>query len=274
MIQGQVTGYRDWLKGILLERCRSNSKYSLRAMAASLRMSPALLSQILNGKRNLTLKKATQLAGRMKLSNRDRDFLFALVQFENAKDPVTKIALQDRLQRFPKKANIRNLQLDAFRTVSDWYHFAILQLLRLPDFTFTSATVALRLGIKHQLAVDGIERLQRLGIIEVNHRGQYQAAHKEEVRVESEVPNLALQNFHREMLQKAIDSLKSQSPQEKYVGSETIPIDVTQLPKIFEMINSFMDELLAFVDSGTRLSEVYHLNVSFFRLTKPEKRNV
>src|SRR2546421_309690 len=46
--------FRLFLQSILVERCKKNSNYSLRAFAKSLRIDHATLSQILRGKRSLS----------------------------------------------------------------------------------------------------------------------------------------------------------------------------------------------------------------------------
>jgi uncharacterized protein (TIGR02147 family) len=265
-------GYRHWLKHQLSEKCRTNPNYSMRAMARSFSISPSYLSQIINGKRNLTLKGATRIASRMKLQIREKEYFFALVEFENAKDPDTKVHLASRVARFPKKYNVENLSVDSFRLLSDWYHFPILQLIKIPGFEFSVNKIAAKLEISSQLAADAVTRLERLNLIKKNEAGKYVQVFENNIRVESKDANLALQTFHKQMLEKAITSLKSQTPQEKYVGSETIAFDSSQLPKVESMINEFMDQLLTLAQAAKKPDEVYHLNVMFFRLTKPEEK--
>jgi hypothetical protein len=57
------------------------------------------------------------------------------------------------------------LSLDAFQVISDWHHFAILELGSLKGFRITAANVAKDLGLHLEVATAAIERLIRLELL-------------------------------------------------------------------------------------------------------------
>ncbi len=67
----EYTNYRSFLKGVLANKNKRNNSYSLRAMASQLRISPALLSGVLNAHRNLSQEKAIEIASALNLNKEE-----------------------------------------------------------------------------------------------------------------------------------------------------------------------------------------------------------
>jgi cyanate lyase len=59
----------DILKNIFQERINKNPKYSLRAFARDIGLSPSLLSMVMSGQRQLTAKQAAKISLKLKLSD-------------------------------------------------------------------------------------------------------------------------------------------------------------------------------------------------------------
>jgi uncharacterized protein (TIGR02147 family) len=266
----EYTDYRLYLKSVLAKRIAKNPRYSLRAMAKNLAVSPALLSQISNGQRNLTPLNAVRFSKKLGLSRRESDYFCSLVQYQDAKHMESKAILQERIQVMRRGREVQNLSLDAFQAVSDWYHFAILEMLKIEGFKAQPKTIAKRLGISAVEAEVALERLIRLGAIQALPGGGYKRTMKG-IRVESADRNQALQSFHRQMLEKAAMSLGTQSPKERHIGSETFSIDLAQIPEAQKRINEFLDEMAEFFARAKNPTETYHLGVQLFRLTRKEE---
>ena len=58
-----------------MRRCRTNSSYSLRAFARSLKIEPSALSQIINKKRPLTEKMKLRLGSALGLGVRELELM-------------------------------------------------------------------------------------------------------------------------------------------------------------------------------------------------------
>src|SRR5688572_16822884 len=102
----QKASFRLWLQRQFTERCKRNSRYSLRAFAKLLLVDHSSLSQILSGKRPIS--KNTMAAFCTKLSTTPADLRsFGLIDSKGIEE--------DYLQ----------LDVDAFSAISDWYHAAI-----------------------------------------------------------------------------------------------------------------------------------------------------
>lgn len=266
------TDFRQILKEKLAERISQNPSYSMRSMAKQFGVSPALLSQITNGKRALTASKAARFAKKLGLSSRECEYFLALVQYENADEPDSKNHFLEKVNGLSRGRSLTNLSLDAFKAIADWYHLPILQMLRLEERFSNPREIAARLGISPLEAEVAIERLKRLGLIEQRAEGGYHRVLNADIRVESESKSSALCAFHRQMLYKAAGSLDSQTPEERYFASETVSIDESQIPEAKRRLAEFLDDMNAFFDRGKRLGETYHLSLQLFRLTKKKER--
>lgn len=263
------TNYRTYLKSVLAERIAKNPGYSLRAMARGFSVSPALLSQIGNGRRNLTVLNAVRFSKKLGLTRRESDYFCSLVQYEDAKNLETKALLLEKMNALRVGRDVQNLSVEAFKALSDWYHFAIVETLGLKRFRPTPQNLARRLGISALEAETALARLVALEIIAPIAGGGYRRTRKS-VIVESSDRSVALQSYHRQLMEKAITSLVTQTPQERHMATETFTLDVSQIPEAQKRINDFLDEMSAFFTKGQNPSEVYHLGVQMFRLTRKE----
>ena len=67
---------------------------------------------------------------------------------------------------------------------------------------------------------------------------------------------------------KAIHSLTTQSPAEKFIGSETFAFDVADLSKASEIIEECFSKITALAGTKKNKKNVYHMGVQLFNLTK------
>jgi uncharacterized protein (TIGR02147 family) len=264
------TTYRSFLKSELVTRITANPAYSLRAFSKALQMTPSGLSQVLKGTKNLSQASALRVASKLGLSPDETEFFVQLVQFESAKDPEHKAAVQLRMRKHRPNNPAQDLSVDAFKMLSDWYHLPILMMTDLKGFTLSSKSVSERLGISVLEADVAIDRLARLDLLKRDDKGRL-IRDQDYWVVSAKIPNAALRHYHRQMLGRAIESLESQSPQEKIVGSETFALDPKLLPQAERIAERFFGEMKELASTSKRPSEIYHFGLQFFRLTKKEK---
>ena len=262
------SNYRSYLKSALAERQKKNPAYSMRAFAQQVGLTQSAVSQVFAGKKNLSLEAATRIASKLDLTESEAEYFRSLVQLERTRDPDLKKSLVARLQRLNPHRDTRDLSVEFFSMIADWYHLAIKNMLELDGFEFNARNVAKRLGITQIEAEAAIDRLLRLEAIEPRKDGKPGYVRTQDhVTVRSAIPNEALRRFHKQMLEKAIASLEEQTPQEKIVGSETFPMSETLLPEANRLAEAFFRDMVALSDRSKTKSAVYHLGVQFFNLT-------
>ena len=118
----------------LTERKDKNPLFSLRAFARQLKISPAQLSLLINGKKKLSAKLAEQLIDRLNLDTSE-----ALDLIDGSSHLKQKL-------RSPK-TELQVLSEEEFNLISDWVHFAILELASLKRNKASSRWIASELLI-------------------------------------------------------------------------------------------------------------------------------
>src|SRR5688500_15469109 len=104
--------FRRALNEELLKRSKKNPNYSIRSFAQYLQVEPSSLAQILAGKRVLTDKMCERLGDKL---------------------GFTPIKMRTLTKGFSKNETdsfkaFKKLEEDAFKVISDWYYYAILEL--------------------------------------------------------------------------------------------------------------------------------------------------
>jgi len=258
--------YPAWLKQEFNERCRINPLYSMRAFARDLKLSPASMSYIMSGQKGLSHSSAKRVAKAIELNDHETEVFCALVQLRG-RNKASRAVAHAKLVQLHFYRDAVKLKLDVFQNISDWYHFAILQLVQIKNAQTDSKWMANQLGI-HVFEVDAaIERLKRLELLFVED-DRYRVT-KEMVFAPDGVPNDAIRKFHRQILDRAVESVSSQTVDERYLNSTVLPIQLKDLPRAREKIKRFHREFDAEFTPAThgQGDHVYALAVQFFTLT-------
>lgn len=258
--------YRSYLHANLVEKISRNPSYSLRAMAKQLGLSPSTLSEVIKGKRNLSYERGSSLGLKLGLTGKEQEYFSLLVQVENTKDMEMKEALQTQLEVINPNRKVQNLSMDLFRTIADWHHTAILYLSEIQGFSFTPREIAKKLSISPFEAEEAVDRLLRLELLKKTKDGKYEQPPA--FLFESTVHNESLRKFHRQTLEKAIQSLQTQTPKEKIVRTETFAIDASLLPKADDLTEEYVAKMKKLFSKSKKKNEVYHLGIQLFNLLK------
>jgi uncharacterized protein (TIGR02147 family) len=251
--------YRSILDTELKKRAAINPAYSLRRFAQSLKLSPATLSGVLQGKRNLSIKSAAQVCEALSFPPEIATaFLQSVVSDQTS---LPKNAGPEVLQPY------HLLGEDVFRVMADWYYYAILELTFVRGSTAEPEWYARKLGISDDEAQIAIERLKKLGLLELR-RGKLVKA-KAFVASPDQVPSAAVRNRHRQILRKAEDALGRNSIDERDFSSMTMAIDPTLIPKAKKKILEFRRQLCSFL-TGKNKRRVYELSIQLFPLSEKD----
>lgn len=251
-----------FLSDELRRRVQLNPRYSLRAYAKNLKLSPGALSEILHGKRELSLKSVPGIAKAFGLNVEEGRHLLRLALKSRAHKNE---ALQALERAAALKRNHHELSSDLFALVSEWYHFAILNLLDCYRYEWNSTWISDRLGISRIQARLAMDLLVKLGLV-IKDNGRYASRH-EGVEFASEIPSAAVRQFHRQILQKAIASIDSQSLDERELSGCGFAVDPSHLSAIKKELGEFQERLIAKYAKGKK-SEVYFLETVLFKMTQ------
>jgi uncharacterized protein (TIGR02147 family) len=234
-----------------------NPQYSRRAFSKKLGLSAGAMSELFNGRRRVSAKLAERLATRLSLDPQERADLFSHFPDEKrhtSKDEVDPQYLQ--------------LSADQFRVIGDWYHFAILTLMRTSKFKSNASWVGRRLGLSSSVVQSAIGRLIRVNLIHVTKTGEWKRS-KTRYRTSDDVAKLSVQRAHFQYLDQAREALGKFSVKERDFTSLMMALSPEQIPIAKEKIRKFQDELSKELESKPQ-AEVYQLCIQLFPLTKSE----
>jgi uncharacterized protein (TIGR02147 family) len=261
-------GYRDMLERQFTARCRRNPRYSRRAFARDLGLSPSQLTEVLHGESGLSPRKAADIAQKLGFTSGDTELFCALVEAEHARDAGRRATARSLLARLRSRRSFHDLTLDNFVLIAEWYHLAILELMKVRRFRSEAAWVARVLGIGAESAREAIERLKRLGLADALERsGGSLAPSRDKTTTPDDVPSQAVRSFHAQILGKASEALTSQSVEEREFGTLLLAVRQDQIETAKRLIRDFQCQFSETLAGAGDRDEVYGLAVQFFRLS-------
>lgn len=261
--------YRTFLKAAIQQRSEASSGYSRRAFADKVGVSNSFLSEVLSGKKALSMELGYKIAVNLDLIEAETHYFCLLVQIDNEKDPVFREQLLARSKEIVSRRSFHDLSADVFAVIADWYHFAILELTYLPSFQPDPHYIASRLDITPGAAEVALDRLLRLEMLVKDGNGRLRKSH-DSILARSTVPSAAHRRFHRQYLEKALLSLESQAPDERVSQTDVLPMDSAALPEIARLADEFSAAVMRLSKNSKVRDGVYGLGVHLFRLTKKE----
>ncbi|MDA8793014.1 TIGR02147 family protein [Bacteriovoracaceae bacterium] len=240
-------------------RLNKNKAYSLRAFALSLNLSPSALSEIIKGKRGLSVKKAETILERLNLNYRlSQSFIESVKKTKaNYKSKVSEESLFDTLSE------------DQFKVISEWQYYAILNLINLDDFQSNPRWIGKRLNLNYYQVKICLEKLVSLGLIKINNNEYVRTNVK--IKSTDNIQSMALRHHHKQMLEKASESLLLTDIEKRDITSITMAIDVDKIVEAKILIKKFRRKLSNFLESGKK-SDVYNLNIQLFPITNQKDK--
>lgn len=256
--------YRAFLSEELVRRIRVNSSYSQRSFARQLGLSPGELSEVIRGKRPLSVKSALRVSRGLGLSSAETRRLLLLVQLEKSKE-LGGASLAE-IGADPSPAPPTVYSIDVFSVISDWYHFAILSLTECEKFRWDPKWIAQRLGISAAEVRIAIERLIRVGLLEES--GGRLRTTQGNLASPDGISSEAIRSYHRQVLQKAEQALETQPIEEREIAGISVAVARRSVGDFKKDVSRFLDEMGVKYGSGSKKQEVYQLEVALFRLTR------
>ena len=244
----QKLKFRLWLQAEFSNRSRKSPRYSLRAFAASLKLEPSSVSQILSGKRALSRNSLIKLCEKLSATPKDlKEFGLLTGKGEEL-------------------ANFHQLSMDQFAVIADWYHFAILEMTFIKTSSSDPKSIAKALGISIQDTKSAIERLSRLGLLNVQN-GKFL---KTKIQLSNHAglnTSAAKKTLQRQVISKALDAIDDVPQEFKDITSITMAIDLKNLERARDLTQKFRRDLCALLEDGEP-TQIYNLAIQLYPVSK------
>ncbi len=264
-----TNNYREILQAEYEERSTRNPAYSMRSFARDIGLSPSTLSEVVKGRYGLSRARAEDIGKRLGFSEWTCRNFADLVEASHGRSTAAREAARLRLVRNQKRPQFRNMDLDEFKIIADWYHFAILVLCETRDFSWDKKWIGRELDIDPAVVGAAISRLEREGLLLRTSENSWSPPEKFTF-AGKDVPSKAIRQFHRQVLAKASAALETQAVEKREYTSHVFAIDSAKIAAAKEAIRKFHEEFCVELADGPNAAknEVYCLTTAFFSLKK------
>ncbi len=227
-----------------------NQRLSQRAFAARIGLSSGALCEILKGKRALSAQVKKKLAGKLQFS--------PLEQAEFFESELPESLKKTRLEYF-------RVSTDQFKLISDWWHFAILNLIGTNNFKPSLEWIALRLDLNVNQVEEAWTRLKSLG--HIKKVGKKIVRSHPRLETSQDLFDLSIQKSHLEDTMLIENSISNIPIELRDHTSMTFVMNKKDIPKAKTLISQFQDQFSKEIEVANG-EEVYRISVSLFPLTK------
>jgi uncharacterized protein (TIGR02147 family) len=252
--------FRLYLQSELSRRLNETPGYSLRSFAKLLEVDPSALAKLLKGHRPLGKRLITRFAVRLNLAP---DEVNEFISYQEQ--------MNSRSSAHTSNSNYQQITLDTFRLIADWYHYAILELIRVDSFRPDPKWISRSLHIPLTEVNFAIERMVRVGMLDINENtGEWTDNSEISTNITKPYFDGAQKRHQKQILEKAIFALENTPVAYRDQTSMTMAIDTERLPEAKERIKHFRRELANFLSRGETRDQVYHLSLSLYTISSIE----
>lgn len=248
--------FRLWLQTELMSRCKKNPRYTLRSFAALLEMDSSSVSQLISGKRRASKKVISKICERLSVDQKKQSqFLSKIKKTKSNDNEVTA-----------GEINYQLMSDDAITVLSNWYYFAILEIINSDNFQNSYTWIANRLSLTASEVKIAVERLVRLNLLKIEDGSIVRT----EKFLSTYIPgqtSAAQKEFQKQVLQMAITAIDDVPIELRDMSNMTMSIDVDKIPEAKKMITDFRRKLCAFLEDGER-TQVFQLGIQLYPLSK------
>ncbi len=251
MLQAQLAIQRLLNDSFSASRLK-NPSYSLRAFAKRLGCSSSAISEILNGRRNISGKLAARYLGRLGVDpKKSQEILSLFPEKKGRNSRGTGVTARAFKVGAEEMRNALQLQADTYAMIADWYHYGILNLVMTEGFKSDPLWIAHRLGLSVQEVKQALRRLLDLKFLRVTTNGEYKRC-PESLMTSDDVPSFALRKAHGQHLHLAGRSLEEDPIDKRYFRFFTVALNLEHMEKLKEMIRDFTEKFCILAEQGKK----------------------
>ena len=234
--------------------------------------SPSYLRYVMYGERNLGQQSVEQLAEALDLNSKETEFFRLLVRFNQSEDAVEKSDIFEKVTSLRRFRKARRIDGALFEYLSHWYCPAIREMAARPDFETTPEWIASKLlpPIRPSQAKKALKVLFELGLLKQEEDGSVSRG-EPTLSTEHEVRSLAIGNYHRQMLERAAESITLIPRDYRDLAAMTVCISQETISELKKRVHRFREQLLDLCDRDDSPEVVFQINTQLFPLTDPER---
>jgi uncharacterized protein (TIGR02147 family) len=229
------------------------------------------MGMVFDGTRLPSSEMVDRLAATLQLPQREKTHLELLAKIERCRQRGTDHEyLLNEIKRLRSPEAPALLLTEAqFRVIAEWHVLVVKQLLETSSFQEDPVWISRRLRgkVTPRQAAEALAILERAGHIE-RRDGRLLPRTRQRLTTAADVPSSTVRAHHRQMMERAAESLDELSVDQREFDSKTFRMNPSRLAEAKERLRAFRDAFLAEFgnDSG---DHVFQLNSQLFEHTRP-----
>lgn len=267
----QIT-YRDILNQAYIDRSSLNTSYSMRSFARDLAVSPSTLSEVINGKKGISPKRASEFAKKLKLPEWQIQFFCDLVSAEHAKSPNKRNEAKYRLENLKQENTVKILNQSAIRALTSWIDLAILELTYLNDFEFSTPWISKKIGASKDAVAQSMERLKASQLIKFDDSSKRWIDVSPLFSTTDGIPSDSIKRFHKSVLNLAISKIDTAPIEERTIKSAVISISESNKIKAKKILDEALSKIVALADESQQTrTDVMCFSIQLFSVLEKKE---
>lgn len=238
------------LKKELDQKRSRNRAYSLRSYSRDLALDPSNLSKILNHQKEIGSRLRLKLGKKLGFEKKD---------IESWLKPATNSKTIN--------SNYAEHSMQVFQLISEWQHYAILELFKIQGIDHSPKTIAKSLGLSLKKTQQSLKRLMEAGLL-VKTKNGVEPCDESSSSILTTATSKAHREQQKQILEGAIDALDKVPIERRSQSSMTMAIDSQKIDEAKELIKNFRRDMGRLLITSTELDEVYQLSISLYPVTQ------
>lgn len=261
------TDYREYLRQYYEwnKEHQPNFSYASFAEKAGLQ-SRSYLRLIISGKRNLSPEAIPRFIKGVGLANGEAEAFVALVHFNQSTNFEARSMYWNQFIALIPKQNPQQVLADEYSFLSRSINPALLNILRQKDIKKDFESLMKVTGLTKSQLNESLDTLRKLNLIKEISPEQFVAT---EIiyKTTNDIPSIALQTFHRTLLEKATAAL-SLPVQQREFQAVTFALSEEEFLYIRKRLRDLAEELdKTFARGRTNTKKIYTLNMNLIPVT-------
>lgn len=249
-----------------------NFSYRLFSAKAGIKLTN-FLGWLIDGTRNLATKSIPGVIKALEFNEEEGHYFTLLVHFDQTKQQSEREELWAEIVSIRAHHEVEQVEEDRYGYFAKWYTVAIRELLHIVRFNPRQKDSYYKLGsmlrpkLDKKLARLAVKNLERLGLITLNNEGYFELT-KKQLSTGDEAPGFYIKGFHKQMLERAADSMDLFPSEERNISSISMSISRDAQMQVKEAMQRFHHEVQRIVKEDTTPERLVQLNMQLFPLAE------
>lgn len=263
------TDYRSFLKEryAFLKESRDNFTYTTIAEKAGFK-SPGFITQIFQGKTNLSSTMIAKIGDVFELDRRERSYFTILVNYTQAVTHDEKKNQFEKMIQFPESM-LAKIDPEQYEILDKWYYGAVRAVVSYFDFQgdYEKLGAMIQPSITAKKAEKAVDLLERIGSIVKDDTGRYRVEQKH-ITTGHGASSVPVNTFILNTMEIAKDALYQFDKPHRSFSAVTTSVSAEGYDLILAEAEAFRKRVIEITKNDRNMDRVYQVNLQVFPLTK------